>query len=79
MDASQITQIITGVLVGVIAYFARRGHKENAKRDTRAQEVHKAVTNDIVHAVERMETTLDHVSQRLDDHIEGHVERTRRR
>lgn len=48
---------------------------EKRRQNTRDNETHTFVSNHLIHAVERIELKLDHVSTRVDDHIEAHKER----
>lgn len=73
MEIPQNTpEVILGLLVALTAYFARKGQKDS-------REAKDTVKNGITNRLRNIEQKTDRISQRLDDHIEAHKERTHAR
>ena len=62
-------EVVLGLLVALTTFYARKGQKDS-------RETKDSVKNGISDKLEHIKGKLDNVSQRLDDHIESHKERT---
>lgn len=79
MDIQAIVAAAVPIVAGLFEGIRRlkKASREKKIRNTRDNETHTYVSNHLIHAVERIESKLDHVAVRVDDHIEAHKERGR--